>query len=701
MKKILFRFMAMLVVFSFTVAAFSGCALFTKNTYRDMQQKVATIQISDDVDPINLYKKDLVSGYLSYGYSYVQNNSYTTSQAYSLILNNLIQNSVIIQQSRIEVSKTYKDSLPTAEKLRTALDDLKADKYLSLFASESEISDFENQNGDIVKYSTEYYNALNNYVYDLYKDKTTVDLNDDVFRFIDEVTIYECVANIKVSLNSMVDSFIDDDEDSVSDHESASYSVRTTPTQESDSESDSQKTIDEYKADSLDLADTRITGIADMVDFFKKYGFVSDDVEYTLKDEMTILNLAYFRTSIASSLNSKLVAIYEDGLKADSNIDYTKVTGKDDADIAAKKENIAKDLWSQYQDKVKYQTAQYSNDLTSYKTALGNVSDTSFVVYNPQLGYGYVSHIVIKFSTEQQAIITKVTAENNTKQDVIDAEADKLVKEITVSDQRASWVQSSYGSLDADGNFVFSDDYVKNSYLKNYDGTIGSVTTYTTKNDDKEDVTSFIYNDVTPNTMNYSEFCSLASQVMGLSTTIEYNKVSKLDSYTGNEKQIKTTDLDNFEDLMFAFSDDTGCFNKYFGYAFDPAVDADNGYVDKFESAAREVLASGVGSYEMFGSPEYGLHIILCTATADYGCYSDTDYASFKADLDNEDSVAYKFMKAHVDLVTDNYIQNIAQSFINKYTADEAETAGGIIMVQKFNKVYKDLITDSESDSES
>ena len=101
----------------------------------------------------------------------------------------------------------------------------------------------------------------------------------------------------------------------------------------------------------------------------------------------------------------------------------------------------------------------------------------------------------------------------------------------------------------------------------------------------------------------------------------------------------------------------------------------------------------GVGAYKVFVSPEYGLHIVLCTALGDYGCY--TDEAAFKADLTEKNSVAYDFMKANVDLVTDNYIGDIAQSFINKYTAEGAKIDGSDDCVGvKYAKVYKDLFVE-------
>ena len=72
MKKLLLKIVTVITAAAVTMGVFSGCGLFTVNTDRDMRQLVATVQIDSSVNPENIYKRELVAGYISYGYYYLQ-----------------------------------------------------------------------------------------------------------------------------------------------------------------------------------------------------------------------------------------------------------------------------------------------------------------------------------------------------------------------------------------------------------------------------------------------------------------------------------------------------------------------------------------------------------------------------------------------------------------------------------------------------
>lgn len=695
MKKTFNKLFALLAAVSMSIAAFSGCALVTKNTDKEMRQTIATVKIDDLVDAADIYKRDMIAGYVSYGYYYVQNNNYTTSQAYSLILNNLIQNQVIVQQSRLKVVSDYKSLLPAADMLKSTLDELKSEKYLCLFASDKEIAEFEKQNKGVAKYSSAYYDGLNDFVYSVYSDKTTVSVNDDAFRFLDDVTVYEVISSIKESVNSMIESFVDDDDTDEDEYEKISVEARTVPTVETDEDEDDQKEKSEYKKTVLDLSDTKLDALDSAVKALSKNGLIGSAETYVATDPISVMSLSYFRKNMISSLESKLVNIYEEGLKADKDsLDYTKVDG-DNAE--AEKTRIAEALWKQYTDLQKKQQDKYKADITTYETDLGNVSKTSFVVYNPGVsGYSYVTHLVVEFSAEQKNIVTNIKAESNITSDQINAKVNELVKEIKVSDLRSSWVKSNYGVYDGT-DFTFGKKYILGeNELNTFKGSISDVSYYTTKNDNDEDAVTFNFGSVTPTEYNFDEFSTLAARVMGVDK-LELSekhgtdsKVGYLTNYTGSDVRINKADFNNFEDLKFAFSTDTGNFNKYLGYIYSPNT-AEKTYVKAFAAACADVSAKGVGAYEMFASPEYGLHIVLCTAKPDYSIYSSKD--AFVTDLTETESVANLFMKAHIDMVTDQYISDIVKSFINTFTSEDAD------YVVKYDKVYKDLITEEESAS--
>ena len=89
MKKILTKIASLIVVVAMSLTTLFGCGLITVNTDRDMAQVIATFQISENVDAEEIKKSELVSGFLSYGYMYVQYYGYTEAAAYQLVLDSI------------------------------------------------------------------------------------------------------------------------------------------------------------------------------------------------------------------------------------------------------------------------------------------------------------------------------------------------------------------------------------------------------------------------------------------------------------------------------------------------------------------------------------------------------------------------------------------------------------------------------------
>ncbi|MBP5467405.1 MAG: hypothetical protein J6Y43_07595, partial [Clostridia bacterium] len=67
MKKLLLKLTTLLLAAVIGIAGFSGCNLITDDTERNLNQVVATVNINREE---NIYKKDLVVGYMNYGYIY-------------------------------------------------------------------------------------------------------------------------------------------------------------------------------------------------------------------------------------------------------------------------------------------------------------------------------------------------------------------------------------------------------------------------------------------------------------------------------------------------------------------------------------------------------------------------------------------------------------------------------------------------------
>ena len=107
MRKILTKIVTLLLITVLSVTAFAGCALITTDTDRDMAQVVATVQIEDDITADNIHKVEMLSAFMSYGYTYVQQYGYTVEATYEMILQNLVQNKIIIQGARMALAEKY------------------------------------------------------------------------------------------------------------------------------------------------------------------------------------------------------------------------------------------------------------------------------------------------------------------------------------------------------------------------------------------------------------------------------------------------------------------------------------------------------------------------------------------------------------------------------------------------------------------
>ena len=95
MKKRLTAFLSLILSILIGATCLSGCRLVTVDSQRDMNQVVATIKVNDGEE--NIYKKDLVMGYLNYGYLYVQYYGYTEEKAYNLLFDEMVSSRILAQ----------------------------------------------------------------------------------------------------------------------------------------------------------------------------------------------------------------------------------------------------------------------------------------------------------------------------------------------------------------------------------------------------------------------------------------------------------------------------------------------------------------------------------------------------------------------------------------------------------------------------
>lgn len=688
MKKVMCKTLTLLLSVVLAVCAFSACGLITTNKDRNMAQIVASVKIDDNIDADEIKKSDLVSGFMSYGYYYVSQYGYTTSKAYKLILDNLVKNRIVVQKSRTELADLYNAMLDGG-------------------ASDTEFLKYFKANAAA-------------------KDAKLVSAKGDADTLSKYLTPYELAKaayNVKVSVNGLIDSYESEDDSSSSEEtEDVTFTARTTPTVADTEERKEYELVtaeptdyeykvadvvlkkgwetlkaDEkydtvyklnvavYEAYKIDVSTTaRRKGLNKVIKALKNNGLIKSDENYDFNKEDKInevLNYSYFKDALKSQYESLIVYKYEDSLVSDVEAKLT-----DEA------------LWEQYVTEYNTQKANYQNDSSAYETALGNVSDKSFVVCNLFNGYGYVSNLLIGFTTEQTAEYDAYAARKDVTNEQIKQFRNELLKELLAKDQRETWVYSSYGQYDEqNGKFTFEDKYLvseKDSAAYNklnvYNGTVAGATSKTSENSDKVEETKWSFENVFPNSMTFDKFLTdYVNPLTGIEKKIydannEAATVAKIGAY---DKTVRSA----FDDLVYAYSTDTGILGKYYGYTYSPYTSAKT-YVEEFAAAAKKVVSEGEGSYTIVGT-KFGYHIILCTAVvgADpYDVNNDAGKAVFLNDLKTEETLAYKYRKVKLDLVTDDEIEKLANNMISTYLENN---------VTYYENTYGDLITSEDSSS--
>lgn len=124
MKKRFLSVISAITAFLMSVVALSGCTLITKDSEREMNTVVATVDI---VKEENVYKKDMIMAYLNYGYYYVQYQGYTQERVLNLILDNLVNNRILVQNALKENGKnTVEECLNDEQKTEAKYNAYKA-----------------------------------------------------------------------------------------------------------------------------------------------------------------------------------------------------------------------------------------------------------------------------------------------------------------------------------------------------------------------------------------------------------------------------------------------------------------------------------------------------------------------------------------------------------------------------------------------
>ena len=143
-------------------------------------------------------------------------------------------------------------------------------------------------------------------------------------------------------------------------------------------------------------------------------------------------------------------------------------------------------------------------------------------------------------------------------------------------------------------------------------------------------------------------------------------------------------------ELMFAYSTDTGCLNKYYGYSI-ASIDESTSYVAEFEYAAQKAITEGgVGTYYVVAT-DYGWHILYVSFVYDGTKNSDSDLGNVfasgfvYADRDDEGTFSYYYYQAK------------KSSIVSDYTTSKSNQINAQLNTESVVTLHKDRYADLTS----
>ena len=704
---------AAFLALALTVGA-TGCTFLVTDNEKDLKQTVASVNISqtmgkdeaykeyaDDIQALvdkgglvtDIPKRDLVAYFLSVGYNYVQSYGYTYEDTFNMLIDGLVEQKILTQYAVAYYLKNGKD--------------LSVDKCM------------EYVNAELAKASE--------------KEKALLEAHPQVLTmkyFLTEGGVNsedydKAVYGLKQSLNSSLDS-AETSYITATDDAHTHEDTRTTPTGVNTQKEDYVPKKDgalDYEIytgrNALDACGTYEKVDGSTVTSRKKAynAFLSNLQSYGLikegEDTANVTQLDYYYLELSSTLASALVSKYGEDLQ-------------DDAIKSLSDEYVSK----KYSEIYDAQKLAYETDATAFDTALDSVSDTSFMLYG-KAGFGFVYNILIPFSSAQSAEYT-IAKNKGLSQEQLFAVRRNLLKGVEAKDLRSAWFCADNDDehyayeateyYDKDNSerskyLFFNDNVTKTDEyesLKQYAGKYS----YNGKAELKDDEWKFTPNKMKIGTSSENGFIqemeNYIDYVVGSDVTpvgtypttydgayvSENNKVdySKFVYYTNKVNLTNTASADFFNaekksgdetvkndsylalsavnELMFAYSTDTGCLNSYMGYAVNPQK---TDFVPEFEYAAQYAVQQGVGTIVVAPS-DYGWHIIYCSfAFADgdvYGGYKD-------AEKEVEGTFSNLFYESLKSSVSSSYTTTAQNDVLNRYKDDA---------VSKYEKAYKDLL---------
>ena len=420
----------------------------------------------------------------------------------------------------------------------------------------------------------------------------------------------EALYNTYKSIDDLVKSYMEAEKNKLSD--AVPGTVRTVPTDATNAE---KETTDSEKKEYVDNFtengfDTGAVGSDRRKAYNKVLAMLEQNALIGENFDSDISETQYFQDTLKSNEESLLLTKYENYLKKEQ------------------RESISyEDLEAKYAEMYEAQKKKYELSEEEFKTALSSATASNPLVYTPVSGYGYVYNLLLGASDEQKSDINAIESDNATTK----AKNRRTILQATeIKDLRSTWIQSGYDfdGVKFTGDYTFAKDPANSLPFK---GQVTLLNPLAPGEEQPEDYKAE-YRVDSVYTYGLDEFVEMMENYLyGETKTAETN--DNISVYKKVKVSQKPEEYDaKINELLFAFSTDSGSLNTYKGYVISPtpALDGKEEYMEEFAKAGRELLTLGGSSYIMVAT-DYGYHVMFCSQTLG----ADTNYRTLDEYLDS------------------------------------------------------------------
>lgn len=401
----------------------------------------------------------------------------------------------------------------------------------------------------------------------------------DLERYLTEEEIVDVYYSTRKDINDLIDGYVESEESEATD----TFIGEQRPVPTGATNEEKELSLEEKKAYKIDTNST--------TERRKAYNKVIKLLENNeLKGSNyngDVTSTTYYQQTVKGYQENKILQKYEDCI--------TK---------SAIKTITFDDLKKVYANNFETQT-QMSD--AEFAEKLSSATAEEPVLIGKDGSYGYVYNLLLGANKAQTAEIEAIETTDISKRE---QQRKEILDKTIVKDLRSSWLISGY-DFDTETN-CFTGDY---TFAENKENSLpfqGTVKHLNAQDKDKDDyVAKYAISSLKEFTLN--QFVDFMDQyVYGSKQTNVKTSSDSINIFKKVNTSANVSEYDEkINELLFAFSTDSGSLNTYKGYAIEPKPDeGSETYVQEFADAGRELLEMGGRSYIMVAT-DYGYHVMF------------------------------------------------------------------------------------------